>query len=272
MRNERNYYEEIQKGLQNVTANKEQVATVKTFCKVCQQYCWYYDIRHNMIDAEKVLQCHVPEDKQLTNKKTKSPKSKISLTEKLYLELLGEIHSEYYKDKMSYNTFIKSKNLTELIASCFNEKPKMLINKIIGIMEAIYDDIELIGYADIKKEYSKVHKVMPIVRNALQTPAPSIESSVERLIAKQQLETLISYLQNDNIAGALFTIAPITRAIFDGEYKSFIPKNDFKSVFFNLKSDYNLTRTKNYVEAIQELLEEYDESMEELNDYRSMSV
>lgn len=275
MEKETKYYEEIQEYLKNEAVGKELVAKIDTFCAKCQRYYHYHLIREKMKSAERVLKDYFDESEYVAQRKLDMNKETLpsfSLADKLYLELLGEIYDEYYADKMNYEEFINSKYFRENITKCFKEVPDMLVDTLSNILEYAEKNYNLADYVYDRHDFSFIHNAIKEIREALRMPVPSIDLSVEKVIAAEQLEKIIAYLNENNIGGAIFTIAPITRALWDGSYSSYTPKSGHKSVFFNISSDYNLTEISKRIENIKKLVALYDETMNILNEYREMSI
>ncbi len=274
MKNEKNYYQEIRRYQQNLTEKEAAVVNLDSLFFPCQQFYHYYSIRNQISSAEKVLQNYFTPDNYIAQRKINANadvKATFTLKDKLYLEFLGEIYDEYYSNKMNYEEFILDEEWKELVSRCFNKKPNTLLDILSGIMDyALRSDLE--DYIYRKHDFSKIHNAMVILKEGLNLSMPSLEESAEKVIAEKQLERINDYLEYGNIPGAIFVIAPIRRALWDGEYKSYLPKSGHKTVYFNIASEYNTVQLKNRVNALEELLKDYEIEMKEINNLRKMFV
>lgn len=274
MENVRHYYEEIQEGLKNENVGKESVATVNAFFRTCQQYYHYHLIREQMKNAERILKNYFDESEYIAQRKVDMNKETLpsfSLTDKLYLEFLGEIYDEYYVNEIDYDEFINSECFSENIIKCFKKTPDMLIDMLANILKYAVDN-NLLDYVYDRNDFSFIHNAVKEVREALCMSRPSIDICVEKVVVAVQLEKIIACLNENNIAGAIFTVAQMTRALSDGSYSSYTPKSRHNSVYFNISSEYNLLQISKRIEDIKKLVSVYDATMDELNKYREISI
>lgn len=270
----RNYYEEIQECLNNEEVGKYEVLTINTFCATCQKYYYYHLIREKMKKAERVLKNYFDESEYMAQRKLdmdKEIKPSFSLVDKMYLEFLGEIYDEYYSDKMNYEEFINSNSFRENIAKCFIDVPNTLVNRISDIWQYAEDN-NLLDYVYDRHDFSFIHNSISEVREALCMSMPSIDLCVEKVIVPELLEKIVTCLRQKNVPGAIFTIAPISRALSEGRYYSYTSQKGNTNVFFNISSDYNLKQLSKRIEDIKQFVASYEEAMNELNKYREISV
>lgn len=261
----KNYFEEIQRLLKGAEKN---ISSINTLCSLCQQYYWKYLIRENVKQAEKVLQCYFDEENLIAiRKKKKESSERFELEEKLYLEFLWEIRDKYYCNK-KMEEIVHDINWKNLINDCFIECPSEYLTNISTIFKKAKGKLE--NYILERHDYTNMHKAMESVRYGISIPAPSVRDSVEKVIAEERLEIIIAYLERkDNIGsvGALLTVAPITKALYSGSYRKYLSG---KTIFFNIKSDYNLKELEKRVNDIKDLLERYEDTIDELKKYRKL--
>ena len=275
MESKKNYYEEIQKCLQKENVSKEVVSTVNALCVACQKYYHYYLIRKSMKRAEDTLQKYFDESEYMSQRKLDMNKEvlpKYSLTDLLYLEFLGEIYDEYYAEKMNYDEFLYSEYFSENIRKCFKEVPDMLVDILVDILRYAEENSNLFDYVNKKQDFAYLHNAVKEMRNALSLPVPNINICVENMIDAKQLEKILQYLNENNIAGTILNVAPITRNLSDGSYSSYTPKSGHNSIYFNIPSEYNLKQLSKRIEAIKKMVSLYDETVNKLNEYREISV
>ena len=275
------YYGRIQECIKNMEISRPNASTVNSFFAGCRKYYYYTLLREGMKDAERRLKDCFDESEYIAQRKidsNKVPPLRFDLESRLYLELLGEIYDEYYAGDMSYNRFMhdifsSDESLRKSIRKCFKEEPGALVEKFAGIFNEVADadSDNLMMYAFRRHDFSYIHDAAAEMGRVLDgTQVPPLDVSVEKVIAKEQLEIILDYLEHGSIGGAMFTIAPITRALTDGQYASYTPGR--KKVFFNLNSEYNLIELEKRVNDIKAFLRKYCDIMNELNCYREMSV
>lgn len=281
MTEERNYYEKIQSGLQNFSGSEEAVKAINTLCRICQQYYHKYLIREKMKSAEQIFKNDFDETEYMAQRKLdmyKDKRLRFTVSEKLYLEFMGEIYDKYYANEMKYDELINSLSFDENIAKCFKIVPTQLINKLTDIMEIIskYSEVKeydpLISYIYERHNFSYIHNAMNVIKDALKLPVPAIELSVEKVIVQDKLEMIVNYLMQDNIAGALFTAAKMTRALSEGKCYSYTSMSGHSVVCLNYLCEYNLKEMEKRIESIKNFVESYDKEMEKLNKYREMFI
>lgn len=270
-----NYYEEIQKGVERLDGTKIYVRTLNEFFSKCQLYYWHYIIRKKTEETEPVLKDYYIPEEFISKKETEedSPeKTKYDLCDKLYLEFLSEIQQKFYKGKkgFGFDKFLDRRTFEKDINDCFRTEQKKLLDNIARIKEVARKfDKQKEGFINSfykKQDCRSIHNAMKIVREALNTEKPTVDVSVEAVISEEWLKKILDYLNEDCLPGAVFSVAPISKALGDGTYHKYIKGNN--QVFFNLKSDYNLEQLKNRMKATKRLLEDYDYVMEELDGYR----
>lgn len=265
-------YEEIQGYLSKVTANPYQISIINALFEACQKYNWRYEIREHMEMAERILQSYFDESDYIAQRKinlNKVPKPRFSLSDKLYLEFLGRIYDEYYKDKMGFEDLINQEDLSECVSNCFRETPPHLLDALSGVMDYAKENSELSDYVYERHDYSSLHEAISGARAALEIPAPPKGLSVEKVIAPNWLEGIADSLKSNNIAYAVFAAAKMTRSLTDGKFRA--KTHDREDGYFNLKSEYNLKELEKRIQAIRNLVKEYDDIMEELDGYCQIS-
>ena len=121
-------------------------------------------------------------------------------------------------------------------------------------------------------DYLLIMSLLNVIKDALKLPVPAIELSVEKVIVQDKLEMIVNYLMQDNIAGALFTAAKMTRALSEGKCYSYTSMSGHSVVCLNYLCEYNLKEMEKRIESIKNFVESYDKEMEKLNKYREMFI
>lgn len=245
------YYLEIKRLAEG--AGKYQ-STVDKFFSLCQQYYWKWLIKNNMKSADTVLKYCVDKDEQRVQKKKgkeetlkkENSKERLELEEKLCLEFLWEIGDKYYPNQNMLDMVVGIKG-DDNISKCFTKTPRNFLVTIDTILDKA-DEFNNYNYIWKRQDYSNIHKAMDSARKALDTPVPSIAESVEQVIAQVQLEAIKSALEVDGAVIASLTIAPIARALYDGDYRTYIHDDKKKAVYFNVKCEYNFVQLSNYLQ------------------------
>lgn len=269
-------YTEIKEKLQDYKKNgstekRQAVRSVETLFRLCQQY---WSCRpDNFNDVIPVLM-----DK-LELSTTSDRKNELTITQKLYIEFLYKIYLLYYGD--SQNT----KYNFHILANQKNVK-KFTIDEIEKLMEAIFISEEIDDF-DVKMmkvsvndwkynvEYDvyfsklhmeNLHRVMHILQEIFDSPDQSLPDEkycVEKTLTPIFLENINSWLSNDaNDPLVLFTLAPITRALYDGRPYSYTmakTKNKDRS-YIQDGIVHNYKYIKEYYDAVKDLYDEYMET------------
>lgn len=123
-----------------------------------------------------------------------------------------------------------------------------------------YDNIK--NFNILKLE--NLHRAMNILGESLNKPDICIEDSVEEILDTGVLEYIRDALRLKKYANCQFMAAAVTRALTDGEIKSYIPRKGNTSVFFNTKCEYNLFQLQDYIISLQDLYEYYFDIKTEL--------
>lgn len=280
----RNYYKEIMDILSGNPLGEAHRSTPITFFKVCQEYDWYHTMYQNISsNAGKVLQNYIEEGNCLAKRRRKkkreqnqkmnrTEKNRLDIEEKLYVEFFTEIYSEYYENAYNWNNVVDcDEKVAGILEDYFHGTPPGCVKSIKKAVMKAYQS----SYR--KVDLGNLHNAMRIVEESLHMPMPRIESSVEKVVSAEMLESLLFYLEKGDIAQFLFHVAPMTRALTVGTYHKYTPNNN--SVFFNLACDYNLEELKSYirggedeegyaVEGLEGLLERYTQTRNELSELK----
>lgn len=149
--------------------------------------------------------------------------------------------------------------MKDILNDYFNGEQISLTKQIVKSIETRHER------HDNKINLNNIHSAMNELENVFATPLPTVEESVTMVISKNQLETMITYLNECKVHGFMFTIAPILRTLTSGKYSNSVPN------FFNLPCEYNLEQLKLYiegnenVEGLRGLYEQYKATKEELD-------
>lgn len=228
------------------------------FLKSCQDYVRLYDINEGFLDCKKVLQEYIDADRS-------EKEVRLDMEDKLYVEFFAHIYNEGYKDMCSWEEAVKYDKISDVIlADYFHGKTSVFTRNIDKVLGKNFD------YSLKRWDLTNLHQAMGKLENALmKTPEPTIENSVERLISEERLDDILYFLDDDNIPGVIFTIAPMTRALTDGAYRKFVAGRKRKGAFFNLKSEYNLKELREHIDKYKDLYERYTDTREELQELKN---
>ena len=282
MDNGRNYYEEIRNVLETIPSEST-VRTVNALCTACREYFWYHTIREKMSGAEENLQNYYDQEEFIAQRKylRLKPRKRFSMRDKLYIEFLQEIHKKYKEmgGRDGFETFmdenISSNNMEEhftKINECFKAGQETLIRQLQETEKNGLAIDEYNFYMLQKHDFGNIHQAMKEVRKALKTERPPIDASLEAVVTKEMLERIVFLLNSEANISATFVTAPVLRALYDGHYQRHTDKKNNSSVYFNLKSEYNLVEIRNRVNATKNLLKEYNSIMKEIAGYRKQFV
>ncbi len=279
----RNYYKEIVDILSGNPVGEAYRNTAIAFFKACQEYDWYHTMYQNISsNAGKVLQNYIEEDNCLAKRRRKKKReqsqklnraenTRLDIEEKLYIEFFTEIYSEYYRADYKWNKVVDcEEKVAEILEDYFHGTHPDCVKSIKkAVMKAYHSSYR-------KVDLGNLHNAMRIVEESLHMPMPKTESSVEKVISEEMLESMLFHLERGDIVQFVFHIAPMTRALTEGAYHKYAQGN---ASFFNLKCDYNLRQLKNYirggedgegyaVEGLEGLFERYTQTREELRESR----
>lgn len=278
----RNYYKEIMDILSGNPLGEVYGSTPITFFRACQEYDWYYTMYEKISsNAGKVIQNYVEEDNYLAKRRRKEKQKqeqkmnreknpRLDVEEKLYAEFFTKIYFEYYANDYIWQKVVNCDERVSKILDDYFQGTQPKYTKF--ITEAVSKAYQS-GYRKVDLE--NLHNAMEIVEEALHTPMPMIETSVEKVISEERLELLLSYLERGLIPHFLFTVAKMARALTSGSYHKYTPNN--KEVYFNLKCEYNLSELKLYihggedeggypVDGLEGLLERYTQTRKDLSE------
>ena len=240
----KNYYKEIMNYLETKPIGEHDKRIALTHFSICQEYYYFYTMYKKLESSIRVLKYYMADENYIAKRKIKGDKkTEMKIEELLYIEFIFKIHSQNYKKLYSKNKIIE--HTDEVVPKILND---YFENEQSDICELCIDSI-FKKYQNSYKDASmtKIHDAMSDLEEVLKMPMPTIEESVEQVIIEEQLELMLSYLQAGNIPGFTFTIAPMTRALFDGTYHKFTSRNKCK--YFNLQCEYNLMQLKDYIEC-----------------------
>lgn len=280
----RNYYKEIMDILSVNPLGEAHRNTPVAFFKACQKYDWYHTMYENISsNAGKVLQNYIEEDSCLAKRRLKknreqnqklnrAEKTRLDIEEKLYVEFFTEIYSEYYRADYKWNKVVDcEEKVAEILEDYFHGTHPDCVKSIKKAVMKAYQS----SYR--KVDLGNLHNAMRIVEESLHMPMPKIESSIEKVISGEMLESMLFHLERGNTAQFIFHIAPMARALTVGAYHKYTPNNN--NVFFNVACDYNLKQLESYirggedeegypVEGLEGLLERYSQTRNELLELR----
>lgn len=229
----------------------------------CQKYYWYYLMNVKIRNVKNVLKNYVDEENYIANrkkKKTTDTRIILDITQKMYVELFVNLYNEKYKETYRWNKVLEDNNIIKkMLEEKYPDSASYITNKINAIIDISYD------YIFKKPDINKTHNAMSILKEALNTPVPTVEESVANVITVDVLKELLEYLKLEDTSrtpNVLFRTAQICRPLTTGTYHKYTISN--KTEFFNLQCDYNLEEIKNYMEALKELLELYEDTKEEI--------
>lgn len=245
---EKNYAKEIMKGLKKYPVDSIEQKNANSLFGICQEFYWYYQVYKKSEEAIRVLKNYVDVDNYIAKRKRKESqdiKIKQDIAQKMYAEFFTEIYREYYEEQYSWIEVIDSIGQKEDLAK------KILTDYFGGTQENCIEYITNIVRKAYESSYKKidlknVHNAIKEFEDALKTPFPSVESSLEKVITQEHLESLYVYLNQESSVNFLFKIAKLRKELFDGTYSKYAGKRN-KTQFFNLNCQYNLQKLKRYI-------------------------
>lgn len=256
-------YAEIEKELEKVE-NETIKRAFYSFTTLCQRFYKFYQINEELAPVKNILKSLMDKNSTyyLTKKgegveeteETNSDNIYIEFEHKIYAGIFQRIYDKYYKTpkKFSWEKAVTKDEYINLIIS------EHLADLPDYIKKEVRDSIKKVYFNSSRRiNYDNIANAMDTVKRTLEIPTPSIEESVEDLIAPSMLDTMLMYLKSEPV-GFFFTIAPIRRALTDGTYHKYYAGNKSnKDIFFNLNSQYNLLELERYIDTVYDLLERY---------------
>lgn len=233
----------------------------------CQQYYWYYLMNEKIRNVKNVLKNYVDEENYIAKRKRKKKKSTgerivLDITQKMYVELFVNLYNEKYKDTYRWGEVLQAHNIRKkMLEEKYPDSASYITNKINAIIDISED------YILKKPDINKTHNAMSVLKEALNTPMPTVEESVANVITVDVLKELLQCLEIEDTSrtpNVLFRTAQIGRALTDSSYHKNTNIGSNTLVFFNLKSDHNLKGIKDYMNALKDLLELYEDTKEEI--------
>lgn len=245
---------------------------VLAFLDACQEYYYYYQMNEACESVIQVLTHYLDAEEQINdgNKKNKesSKKKSLPIVNKLHIEFLWNIYKNHFAEKTEKDFFeeiIYNYEKREKFIKRFLDADKDTIfwgyiNSHVEEWEDNYENCNKIK--DLKLE--NVHHSIEILKEAFKIPMPTKEESVEDIIRPEILSQILDFLNAKNYPACVFTVAPITRALTVGATKKY--SADKENRFFTLNFLYNLEKLKIRIEGLKQLLEDYNEAKEEIEE------
>lgn len=250
-----------------------------TLFQCCSRYWRLYKINNEIRDEKNVLKNYLEGGDGLAKQKAKKNRERmvsLDITSKLYIEFMWKVYGKHYKDKTEKDFFNEiidgnyEKNIPRILEEVFRDT-KHLTEKEIKVLA---DEI-IMSVRDWNCNYypkyienlhmDNLHAAMEKL-DKLDIPEQDVAESVKEVLSPEVLKTILYYLKAENYPSCIFTIAPVTRALTEGEIKSYTPAKGNTSVFFNKRFEYNLTQLEEYITKLQDLYEEYIEVKNKLDE------
>lgn len=264
-----------------VFAQRTKSAMLSLF-KICQRYLTYYEMNQKLNSAKGVLDNYLNAEDCLNTRKQKGDRERepsLNITSKLYIEFFWEKYKEHYNNKGEknverkfFNEIINGGNIGRAIDKAWGEIFSDSKKDMNSLKESVIDSImEWASYDNatyIKNlNLSNLHNAMIDFEKGIKITVPSIEESIEIVIAPDILDFFLDCLRDEAYPSCLFTIAPMARALFDGKINSYIKGNT--TVYFNFVKghEHNLSQLEKYINVLQGLYDEYIEVRTEIEEY-----
>lgn len=278
------YYSEIKEELDLLPEDGSLFKNIKRGCEslfsACHEYARVYRINEDIKDVKNILKNYMDDEGQLKNIAKEEKQDKESLQEnsrkrgggldiytKLYIEYFWKCYENHYQFKTQEDfcgeiikPFAegKEKVVQDIWKDMFkNRNPQFLTCKTVknAISSWAISRENIINLDSLNLE--NLHNAMSILGNSLEDTDISIEDSVELVLHAGVLEYIRDSLRLKKYPHCFIMIAPVRRALTTGEMKSYLPVKGNTTIFFNTKCEYNLSTLKEYINALQELYEDY---------------
>lgn len=272
------YYENIKRGCGALFSACHKYARV---CKISEDIDGVKNVLSNYMDEENLLKNIARERKWEAEKREEPQKDSngirkrskgLDMITKLYIECFWKCYKKYYKSK-SKDDFCeevivpckKGKSMKKIWDEIFSKGEKMNLSYL-SLTRAFDEwfDLNMNAKGLDELNLDNLHNAMDVLGKSLNTTDISIEDSVEEVLHIGVLEYILSALKMKKYPHCQFLIAPVTRALTTGEIKSYTPSTGNTSIYFNVKSEYNLAVLQEYIEKLQDLYDEYIETKQEL--------
>lgn len=215
--------------------NNEQVINVGgDFFEFCQKYYHLYLIHNAMEPATHIL-------------------SKIDNFEFSVFACFFEDAYEKYQQN------IENPNLPWIQVVDNTKNINLIIEKYFPATDAYFKKrmhtaIEFIYRNDTRKKHYRILEAMEIIKDTLNITQPTIEESIDALLTPEIIQILNEFLQTEPI-GFYFTIAPIRRALFDGDISTYGCNRKYK--YLQLNDALNYKDLQNYIDNNYSKYDEY---------------
>lgn len=275
------YYEVMERYLSDANGDERVKREIRSIINYCQEYNWYYTVykkldtvyeegKHSRV--RDVLQNYMYEDNYIAKRKRSenaSRKNELEIEEKLYFEFFTKIYKMYYKNADKKDILIMSENkINTVLNDYFQGKDTSLRNRIQKSANKLFT------YDYKKLKIENLHIAMGVLGEALRTPMPDMKGSVEAVLSESFLENLAYWIENEPPI-SIFWIAPARRALKCGAYHKYTPAPKRRTVYFDLKCEYNLDQLKIYITGgqdkegyclggLKDIYERYSETYQEI--------
>lgn len=278
------YYEKIKEILGSYENGFARQAE-KTFefqAGICQRFCYYQHIYEHVKKVQQALVQYRDSSSLLTKDSSKESEERLSLPEKLYIELLWKLYvsfenesvAEAKRKKNFVDTYVLSPKYVENVEHFWkvniqgkeglpnysDELKKYIINALTN-WASNYNNWNLTLDA---LNLDKMKECMKVIEEADSIPMPTKSDSMEELLSKQVLDSYLDFLENENLPGFYFQMAPVTRAITTGKIASGYPK------YIKREYKYNLKKLHPYIEEIKYLKNTYEDTLEDIQPFESI--
>lgn len=265
----KNYYQEMKDCLERKPFTDVNRNAPLGFFNRCQEYYHNYLIYDKLKgDCLNVLK-YYSNDIIVQRKKKEGQKRKVEwgidtiLYAEFFMDLYNKKYAEQYpwKDIINRGLWDDGNIVTKILKDYYQDN--ISDSLIDWIKSSVYDICILNDKPKIDLE--KLHNAMDIFGNAIRTPKPTIEESVNTLISTEKLEFLLNCLKANNEIAFIMWLRPVDSALTDGTYHKYTGgKGGCKEKFFNLQCEYNLVDLRQNIENLHESYDLYMETREEL--------
>lgn len=255
-------YHEIMELLDTKESTEMYMKNLNSLFILCRDYYWNYQINEKVNPIKPVIKNYMDDENLITKDENyQSNYKKLEIVEKIYAGIYTEVYDKYYKKDIPWNYAISlDKTIDQIVSEHFINVDNQTKKNLKKTIYNVYSKAD----TDKKIKLDSLHNAMSKLSDILKTPVPTIEESVNAVIMGESLELLYSYIEHDNMIGLCFAIAPIRRALSIGEYKSYY-RNETSHAqhYFNLKCEYNYEQLNSYINALTDLLNLYNETIDE---------
>ena len=280
------YYDEIRKYLSDLDNSfvKTVSSNFECLAALCQQFFECQYIYDHIKPASHVLTQYRSSECRLTKgKDKKAEEDRLSILEKLSIELLWKLYLKSQNVIEEYESTITSKGTIKSLESSFINTFVLSISykkNFEQFWESLFDGTSFMNHcskSDIinalehwstlncrsvqSLNLSGLHSAMKLVDEGIKLPKMGKAESMEALISDKLLDYFLESAKQQNFVNILFLSAPTKRAIYNGKIASAYPK------YLKKTYEYNFKKIDSYIEEMKILLTVYNDIMNDRKEF-----